>query len=123
MDLKKLVSSDTAECVINDPHTGRPTDLSIKVYGIDSARFREVTKGASKAHAQAISKGDEPPEGPAVDAERLAMLTAGWSGLTDGGKEVKFTLSKAQEIYQDSPEIRRQIDRFIFQVANFLPKA
>lgn len=123
MELNSIFSSDTAECVFRDPRTGEATDLSVTVYGMDSEKFREVTKEAARAHAKAKADGKDAPEGPEVDAERLAELTVGWSGLTEDGKPVAFSKAKAVEIYTSSPELRRQVDRFIFQVSNFLPKA
>lgn len=123
MELNSIFSSDTAECTYRDPHNGEKTDLVVTVYGMDSEKFREVTKDAARAHAKAKADGKEAPEGPEIEAERLADLTAGWRGLKDGGKDVAFSKSKAIEIYTSSPELRRQVDRFIFQVSNFLPKA
>lgn len=123
MDLSLLVSSDTADCVVKNPHTGMPTDIVITVYGMDSEHFRNVMKSAQAAALKAKAEGKEPPEGKEVDAARLAELTAGWSGIEDGGKAVAFSKKAALDIYTRSDEIRRQVDRFIFTVGNFLPKA
>lgn len=123
MDLSLLISSDTAECIIKNPHDGQDTDIKISVYGMDSAKFRSVMKDAAAVALKAKAAGKEPPEGADVDAQRLAELTAGWSGIEDGGKSVSFSHAAAIDIYTRSPEIRRQVDRFIFKVGNFLPKA
>ena len=123
MDLSLFVSADTADCVIADPRTGQSTEIKISVYGMDSAKFRGVMKSAAAVALKAKAAGQEPPEGAEVDAQRLAELTAGWSGLEDGGKPIKFSEQAALDVYTRSPEIRRQVDRFIFKVGNFLPKA
>ncbi len=123
MDLSLLVSSDTADCVIKNPHNGMPTDIVITVYGMDSEHFRNVMKVAQSAALKAKADGKEPAEGKDVDATRLAELTAGWSGIEDGGKVVAYSKKAAIDVYTKSDEIRRQVDRFIFAVGNFLPKA
>lgn len=123
MDLSLLVSSDTAECVIKNPHNGMPTDISITVYGMDSEHFRNVMKSAQATALKYKADGKEPPEGKDVDAARLADLTAGWSGIEESGKPVQFSKAKAIDVYTRSDEVRRQVDRFIFSVGNFLPKA
>ena len=122
MDFNKFVSADTAECVIKHPVTGEATDMVISVYGMDSKKFRALTLDAQKSalKAKASKEDDDTIE---QDCRRLAELTAGWKGVDDGGKAVPFTVSAAADVYMRAPEIRRQVDRFIFQVANFLPKA
>jgi hypothetical protein len=123
MDLSLLISSDTAECVIKNPHNGKPTDISITLYGMDSDTFRNTMKAAQATALKLKAEGKEPPEGKEVDAARLAELTKGWVGIVEGGKAVQFSKQSAVDIYTRSDEIRRQVDRFIFTVGNFLPKA
>lgn len=123
MDFNKLVSSETADCVIKHPVTGEPTDIVITVYGMDSAKFRKLSLEAQKAALKAKAASKDVEDTTEKDCERLAELTAAWKGLEDGGKEVRFSKAAAMDVYMRAPEIRRQVDRFIFQVANFLPKA
>jgi len=123
MDFNAFVSTDTASCTIKHPVSGETTDIVISVYGMDSKKFRQMTLDAQKSALKAKAAKQEPEDSVEKDCERLAELTAGWSGIEDGGKPIKFSKAAAIDVYMRAPEIRRQVDRFIFQVGNFLPKA
>lgn len=111
MDISKLITTDTAACTITDPTTGKDTDIKITLYGMDSAKFREVSLKASKRDSKEETVND------------LVELTAGWEGVEMGGKTLDFTPANAKKVYKMSAPIRKQVDRFIVVQANFLPKA
>lgn len=123
MDINSFVSSNTADCVIRNPVTGEKTDIVITVHGIDSPVFRAVTTAAARDIMKQKAAGKEPEDSIVQDVERLADLTTGWTGIEENGKPFNFSRTAAIELYTKSAEIRRQVDRFIFSVSNFLPNA
>jgi hypothetical protein len=53
----------------------------------------------------------------------MAKCTKGWSGITEGGVEVKFSYENAVKLYTKYLWLREQIDRFMADRSNFLPSA
>jgi hypothetical protein len=123
VDIGKLITQDTAECVIYDPTTGHPTDIKITVYGADSAKFREVALAKAKQRVKAKAEGKEIAESIERDAEELADLTAGWENVQMGAKALPFNRDNCIKVFTMSAPIRKQVDSFIMRTANFLPKA
>lgn len=122
MDIASLVTSESAECVIRHPQTGAETDIKITVFGVDSPKFREISKAASKAKLNAKAQGKESEDGPETDAAFLADMTVGWEGVEMDGKALPFTRENAIKVYLLSSPVRTQVNQFILRTANFLPK-
>lgn len=124
MDILSISTKDTAECIITDPRTGKPTDISITVYGADSKAFRALAKSAAQARIKAKSEGREvDDESIEADAEFLSSLTTGWEGVELAGKALEFNKANAIKVFTLSAPIRNQVNAFIARTSNFLPKA
>jgi len=108
MDLSLLTSSETAKCTITDPISGKNTDIVIEVYGIYSEGFRTAIKNM--------------PKKPEDNAEFLAAITVGWTGIEKDGKGLPFSSENAVYVYRNVPIINRQVDQFIAETKNFFPK-
>jgi len=121
MDILKISTKETADCVINDPRTGDPTDIVITVYGSDSNKFRALAKTAAQERIK--NKSDIDASTVDDDAKFLADLTQGWKGVEMGGKVLEFSKANAVKVYTLSAPIRNQVNQFIVRQANFLPPA
>lgn len=93
-----------------------PSDIKIKVLSIHSSKGRE-------AFLETIKKTAE-ENAPAKDTapELLAGLTVGWKGLSEEGKELKFSKEEAIRVYEKYPLIARQVERFVENAKNFVKK-
>jgi len=72
-------------------------------------------------------KGREVEDLSLDEAEELAVEAAlvrlvGWEGITENGKEVKFSKEKAQEILTQHQFIREAIMQESADITNFQPK-
>ncbi|MCD8212674.1 MAG: hypothetical protein LUC34_01225 [Campylobacter sp.] len=113
MDLKEFDISQGetgVELTILDLENN-PTDIKIKVLSFHSKRGREVFINAVKA-------GDKAQNPSHI----LAGLTLDWSGLSENGKEVKFSRDEAIRVYDKYPIIANQVERFVEDARNFLKK-
>lgn len=110
MDLLQLTQSETADCVITDPHSGEATDFVVTLYGPGTKQYKEALK-IFTAHKD----GEK-------DAEALAMVTAGWKGFENDGKPFPFNQKNAELAYSQSIPLKAQVSTFLFGIKNFLPK-
>ena len=55
----------------------------------------------------------------AMDIDALVDVTLGWRGLADNGKEVKFTAKKAKQLYEQAPDVVKQLLSFVSNNENF----
>lgn len=104
----------------NDNGTAK---MTIRVLGTDSAAYRRaqntnLNKRLAKRNVKLTA--DE------LEAETIGMLaevTVGWSGFNGAdGVPVACNRANATALYSKYPFIREQVDRFINERANFLPK-
>jgi hypothetical protein len=110
MDLALLIANETADCVIKDPYTDDDTDIVISVYG-----------PYSKQYAEAFKKESSRKESDAL--KLLIDLTVGWVNLSLDGEDLPFNIENAKKIYSmDMLPVRRQVEMFILEQKNFLPK-
>lgn len=59
------------------------------------------------------------------DAESIELLVActlAWDGIGDAGGPLPCTPDNARRLYRDFPFLREQVDRFIADRKNFLPR-
>jgi hypothetical protein len=114
MDIKGLYTvekhEDGAELRIVSPLDGELTDFYIMVQGIDSKAYRSAVRGYHRK-LLANEEGGE--------SELLSAVTIGWRGLNDGKAEVEFSKERALQLYDNSPNIATQLDRFIADRKNF----
>jgi len=104
-----------SEVNIINPFDGNPTDIYIKVQGVDSKAFREAKR---KSYRNALENPDS-YDSDKTTCEILADITVGWRGVESDGKDLEFSKEKAFELYENAPAIRDQIDTYISNRANF----
>jgi hypothetical protein len=102
--------------------TGAETDIKLTVIGdlskpVKAQQRQEIAKRKGKE----IDLSLEEAEDTAVESASIRLI--GWSGLTEGGKEVKYSKEKAGELLRDNAWIREQIMEEAADVTNFQPKA
>lgn len=111
--------------------TGAGSDAYLIVIGAQSSTVKQYSKRKFQEYQQrqqiAKRKGKE-EEISLEEAEALAVESAltrliGWRGITEDGKEVKFSKDKAREILTEHSWIRDQIMEESEDVLNFTPKA
>lgn len=130
MEFNKLATVDRhengAECNILDPVTNKPTDFFIKICGSDSKIWRKAKKKQTSAIINARANMEEGQtyddmdiDFEAMDIDALVDVTLGWRGLADNGKEVKFTSKKAKQLYEQAPDVVKQLLSFVSNNENF----
>lgn len=136
MDLAKLdTSKETATLHVLHPVTREPMfegdkAMTIELYGSDSEQYRSHQRQAANENLKNRSEkgGQDAPQATAERIEQgaidlLAACTAGWSGVIENGKEVKYTAAEVKRVYGQYRWIYEQVDSFVHSRANFLPKA
>ncbi len=111
MELSEFDTKDTADIAVLSPKDGKPTDWVITIHGVYSPLFSKVFSEFKKRSPDAGMNE--------LDAKALAGLTVGWSGLTSGGKAVKFSKSQAENAYS-KPFVRQQMINKIMLGEDFL---
>lgn len=110
--------------------TGAGSGAYLTVIGSQSPTVKQYAKRKFQEYQQrqqiAKRKGKE-EEISLDEAEELAIEGAlvrlvGWRGITEEGKEVKFSKEKAREILTQHSWIREQIMEESDFVGNFVPK-
>tara|TARA_R110000851_G_scaffold5840_1_gene23830 strand:- start:212 stop:547 length:336 start_codon:yes stop_codon:yes gene_type:complete len=110
MDLSLLITNETAKCVIIDPYDNKETDIVITIYGPYSKQYSDAFKK---------NLAREKPD----FVELLVDLTASWVNLKLDGKKLVFNRSNAKKIYSmEGVVIAGQVERFVVNNKNFLPK-
>lgn len=114
MDLKHfdISAGETGVDVTILDFDNNPTDMKIKVLSMHSKKGREIFLNMLK----------DGEVGKDRRSELLAKLTVGWKGLTEEGKEVKFSEKEALRIYDKYQIIASQVERFTENAKNFLKK-
>ncbi len=110
MDLEQLTTKETADCVILDPATGKPTDIVITLHGVASDKYQAI-----KSKIIEIKQDDTDKE-----IEYLTELTKGWKNVELNGKQLSFSKKNAEKVFA-LKIIRGQVIKFIHDVRNFLP--
>jgi len=116
MDLALLITSDTAECVISDPFTGKETDVVITIHGSYSDRYMKALRKA------ASTKRETEEEIASASFNFFADLVDGWKGIQVEGKDLEYSHENAVMVFKASGDIRKQVKNFIEDNKNFLPK-
>lgn len=128
MDLSQFEAHDgTTIMEVLDPATFQPatahdgTPMTITVVGMDSPEFlshqrRAVNKRLAKGTRSKITA--EQIEAEAT--ETLAACIKGWTGFYLKGEVVEYSPKKALELMRSLPHLRRQVDEFIGDTANFM---
>lgn len=94
---------------------GDKLDMFITVVGVDSKLFRKVKNDLRRKIL--TSSGDVDDE--ALRAASMSLVTLGWRGFLNKGKEYKFTPKAAEKLYLNAPYLMEQVDDFINNRLNF----
>lgn len=124
-------AEEGAELTVLDPKTGEATPVRIRLLGADSTTWREKEDELMKQRINRnarrkvkFSSEAYPPEEQRADAlELLVAVTAGWSGLANGGVDWPCTPENARKLYTISPGTREQAAAFVADRANFSPRS
>ena len=108
-----------ADITIRYPDTLKPSDLVITVQGVDSSSWREASKKSQRELISIISRGESIESTDSFELDALVSCTLGWKGLTKDGKAYKFSAKRCRALYENAPNIRDQVDKFIGTRANF----
>ena len=123
MNVNDLYTAPTheegAEVRLTSPITGKKTDCYITVAGIDSKRFRAAQRKQKRDILDAVKSGDDMDSIPEYGL--LVESCLSWRGLEDDkGNEWKFSKENATALFENSPLIAEQVDRFLTDRANFI---
>jgi len=114
MDIEKLYTvkkhAKGVEMQVKD-ESGKPLDMFLILAGVDSPVFR---KGTIKAQRETLINDEAN-----ATAIALSEATIGWRGFMSKGKELKFSITKVQQLYENAPYIMDQVNIFIGKRANF----
>jgi hypothetical protein len=123
MDISSLntrqASEEGRDMVIIGPD-GQATDATLKLVGQDSREYSRVLFELRRKSADIEFSVEK------FEAETIALVeacTIGWSGLTDGGKDLKFSKDAIRKLYESAPYIVIQAYGFIRDRSNFLASA
>lgn len=114
------------EIELKDLKTGMGSGAFVRVLGSDGDVFQRLKSDRTRKIAKRLQEtgGESLPQEEIDDmtCEMLAACTINWRGLTDGGKEVPFSLERAKAVYRQYPAIRDQVniaigDRSLFLLA------
>jgi len=113
MKLDELMTAgaheEGAEMRVMHPATGEPTDVYIRIKGVDSKTFRNASLEFNRKRLEKGSDADE------LSLDLTVAITAGWRGLDE-----EFSQALARKLYTDSPAIRAQVDEFFTKRRNFM---
>jgi len=113
-DLYTVENHDTgAEMRVNDEN-GKKTDIFITLSGVDSKAYRKAKNELRREILKDIEADFE-----TLRAKKLADISTGWRGFTNGKNKIKFTHKLIEQLYLNAPYIMDQADLFINQRVNF----
>ena len=111
--------------------TGAGSGAFLVIIGDQSPAVKLYSRRKFQEYQQKVAmakrKGREVEDISLDEAEELAVEAAlvrlvGWEGITESGKEVKFSKEKAQEILTQHQFIREAIMQESADITNFQPK-
>lgn len=111
-----------AELTLEHPVTGEKIEgMTITLAGSDAKAFRSKQKEIQAARLAKMlkKKGAGLQNSDEEEAELLASVTLGWSGIVVGGEKIKFSYAAAKKLYLDHNWIKEQVDEFVGNRANF----
>lgn len=132
MELKSINTRQAAEKGLTfnvlQPYSNEETDFKISVVGAGSKVHRKALQqyNLEKDELEKQAKKDKLDGIELEDAQTLllakfiAACTTGWSGLTDDGKEVEFSIETAVNVYTCSPEVMAQVVQQIGELQKML---
>ena len=127
MDLASLEPAhEGAEMQVRHPGTNAPIDgMVVTLLGMDSEpALRAQRVATNRRLKQGIAKMKLSAE--ELDSDGLDLLTAltvSWRGIEWDGKPYPCTPENARSLYTKLRWLREQVDEFVGERANFLPKS
>jgi len=91
-----------------DPYTGKTGPTVIQVLG----EYSDAVKKFDRQQTNKALRGGRAPDADEVNAraaERCAVATVGWNGLTIGGQDVKYDRDNAIRLYTHAEWVRDQV--------------
>jgi hypothetical protein len=112
-----------ADLIVRHPGTGEPTDIVIKLAGVDSKAWRRATLEVQR-RVQDEARGGSFAERMVVGIEErqadiLAGCTLNWRNLELDGEALPCTQENAEKVYKRFPWLLEQINTFVGNRANF----
>lgn len=132
MDLANIaVNLDAMPVELRHPQTaevlkdkdGNP--FTVLVHGQDSEPYKKHARKILNGRLKGKNKDMNVEAVEKEATETLVSLTAGWSGMVMNGKPLAYSADAARGLYSDPqyPWLREQIETFIADRSNFLPKS
>ena len=95
---------------------GKP--MTVTVLGAESGEFKRIIADLHRK-AQGRKKSPTLAEQERQTVDMLVRVTTGWDGIQWEGKALAFNAENCRMVYAERPWIRRQVDEFIADAANF----
>lgn len=132
MDLKTLaIDNDPVEFELIHLKTGEPTGVVFKLVGLDHDKPRTLDRRFAKQKIQKAQKSGtlknviKSWDFEETQDQKIQMICAcivGWSGLTKGEKELKYSEKAAYDLLSDPTLawIVDELEKFVSDRANFM---
>lgn len=105
---------------------GTPHGSTITLLGADSDEYKSVRNASGNRRLDAsVRRGNivagslEEIESDTLDA--LVAATVSWTNFKNDGQDIPCTPANVRMVYVKVPWLRRQVDKFVADDANFLP--
>lgn len=119
-----------AELQLSHPRSGELIPARISLLGADSSAWLDKHREFQRRRADRLNRTRKfvvsPEDLEAEQLELLVVATTGWdwSGITLEGEPVPaFSADAARRIYKRFGWVREQVDAFVQDRANFLPRS
>lgn len=127
-DFASLVAKETETMTLMDLTGKEIPGVSFELYSKDSDRYlKEENRITQKRlrKARGTRGGTVPLDAAEIrsdDIELLARCVGGWKGVTYKGKVLEYSHQNAVMLLNEVPYIKEQIDAFVGDRQNFLPR-
>lgn len=97
--------------------------VTITVYGPDSEQRRKLDRKATNRRLKSAKAGRINITAEELEAEAMEVLvacTVSWENIALNGELLECNEKNVRKVYQEFPWLRKQVDNFINEDANFL---
>ena len=126
-DLSQLDTSKASEdgvwMEIENPSTGEPLGIKIKVLGMDSKAYRDQQRKTQDRNLKKGMKGLKSLKSETLENDRIELIcacTVGWENVVYNGETLECTRENCRWLYKQYPWIFDQVDEYIGDRGNFL---
>ena len=127
LDLDAFEDVATATVALKNPATGAPTAATVELYGPEHPVRKKIQfDRARKLRASFQRSGkievSDPLDDVSDQTDFLVACTAGWSGLTQGGKPLDYSPEAARLLYTDAKRqwVRAQVAKALDEAERFI---